>query len=179
MLLDVGQPIGGICQFAYVVEDIESSALAYTRELGLGPWFVRGPFQPPEGVYRGHPTQASFTLARAFSGHMMVELIQQHDDSPSVYHEGDGPRVYGFHHWAVFCKDLDAELERCAAQGYEQAYSDRLPSGARIVYVDSTADLPGMIELVEYTEAQEDVYTNIYRASIGWDGSDPIRKADR
>jgi hypothetical protein len=79
----------------------------------------------------------------------------------------------------VFCKDLDAELERCAAQGYEQAYSDRLPSGARIVYVDSTADLPGMIELVEYTEAQEDVYTNIYRASIGWDGSDPIRKADR
>ena len=79
----------------------------------------------------------------------------------------------------MFCTDLDAELERCAARGYEQAYSDRLPSGARIVYVDSTRDLPGMIELVEYTPAQEAVYSNIYRASIGWDGSDPIRAADR
>ena len=50
MLLDVGQPLGGICQIAYVVEDIESSALAYTRELGAGPWFVRGPFRPLEGI---------------------------------------------------------------------------------------------------------------------------------
>ena len=33
-----------------------------------------------------------------------------------------------------------------------------------------------MIELVEYTEAQEQVYTKVYAASVGWDGSDPIRR---
>ena len=33
-----------------------------------------------------------------------------------------------------------------------------------------------MIELVEHTDAQERVYTDMYRAAIGWDGSDPIRE---
>ena len=61
MPLAFGQPVGGICQFAYAVEDIEQSAEHFTRELGVGPWFVRGPFQPPEGRYRGEPTQATFS----------------------------------------------------------------------------------------------------------------------
>jgi hypothetical protein len=179
MTLEFGQPLGGICQFAYVVEDIERSARHFTAQLGVGPWFVRGPFQPPEGRYRGEPTSASFTLARGFTGHIMVELIQQHDDSPSVFHEGDGPRTYGFHHWATFPADFDAELSRYLELGYEEAFSDRLPSGSRVVYVDSTRDLPGMIELVEHTEAQEAVYTAIWQASRAWDGSDPIRRTDR
>ena len=33
-----------------------------------------------------------------------------------------------------------------------------------------------MIELVEHTQAQERVYTNIWRASVGWDGRDPLRQ---
>jgi hypothetical protein len=173
--LEFGQPLGGICQFAYAVEDIEGSAEQFTRELGVGPWFVRGPFQPPEGRYRGEPTDATFTLARGFTGHAMVELVRQHDDSPSVYNENGGPR-YGFHHWATFPDDFDATLSAQLARGYEEAFSDRLPSGSRVVYVDTKEDLPGMIELVEHTEAQEAVYTNIWRASLGWDGSDPLRQ---
>ena len=45
--------------------------------------------------------------------------------------------------------------------------------------MDATRDLPGMIEFVERTPAQEEVYAAIYRASVGWDGSDPIRRTDR
>ena len=106
----------------------------------------------------------------------MIELIEQHDDSPSVYHEGGGPRRYGFHHWAILTKSFDEDTERYRALGYEEAFSDRLPSGSRVVYVDSTRDLPGMIELVEHTEAQERRYTEIYEAAVGWDGRDPIRR---
>ncbi|HYZ81678.1 MAG TPA: VOC family protein [Solirubrobacteraceae bacterium] len=174
MTLEFGQPRGGVCQFAYAVEDIERSAERFTRELGVGPWFVRGPFQPPEGRYRGQPTQATFTLARGFTGHVMVELVKQHDDSPSVYNE-DGGRHHGFHHWAVFPEDFDRALGDHLARGYEEAFADRLPSGSRIVYVDTKGDLPGMIELVEHTEAQEAVYTKIWRASLDWDGSDLLR----
>jgi hypothetical protein len=88
-------------------------------------------------------------------------------------------RRYGFHHWAVFTGQIDADVERYRTLGYEEAYADVLPSGSRIVYVDSTPDLPGMIELVEHTDAQEQVYDTIYRASIGWDGSEPLRHSDR
>jgi Glyoxalase/Bleomycin resistance protein/Dioxygenase superfamily len=178
MELSFGQPVGAVVQYAYVVEDIDRAIADFTDRLGLGPWFVRGPFTPPRGRYRGEPTAPVVTLARAFSGHAMLELVAQHDDSPSVFHEGDGPRRYGFHHWAVFSADFEADLRRYAELGFEEAYSDVLPSGARIVYVDSTRDLPGMIELVEHTPAQEQVYDRIYRASIGWDGSDPVRRED-
>jgi hypothetical protein len=175
MPLAFGQPVAGISQFAYAVEDIERTAEHFTRELGVGPWFVRGPFQPPEGRYRGEPTQATFTLARGFTGHVMVELVKQHDDSPSVYNENGGFR-YGFHHWATFPKDFDAALSAHLERGHEEAFYDRLPSGSRVVYVDTKGELPGMIELVEHTPAQEAVYTNIWRASLGWDGRDPLRQ---
>lgn len=99
MLSDFGQPLGSIAQFAYVVRDAEREMLRYAERLRLGPWFVRGPFQPPEGLYRGQPTHATFTIAHAFAGHAMVELIEQHDDAPSVFNERDGDGRYGFHHW--------------------------------------------------------------------------------
>ena len=57
MLSDFGQPLGSIAQFAYVVRDMEGEMLRYAERLRLGPWFVRGPFQPPEGLYRGQPTR--------------------------------------------------------------------------------------------------------------------------
>ena len=41
--------------------------------------------------------------------------------------------------------------------------------------MDATRDLPGMIELIEHTEAQESVYTEIFEAARDWDGRDPIR----
>ena len=165
-------------QYAYIVEDIErrpATTVTASRDRAV----VRPRPVQAGARYRGNPNQATFTLARAFSGHAMIRLDQQHDDAPSVYHEADGPRRYGFHHWAVFSETFDRDVERYGAFGYEVAYSDLLPSGARIVYIDCTRDLPGMIELVEYTEAQELVYDTIYRASIDWDGADPMRPSDR
>jgi Glyoxalase/Bleomycin resistance protein/Dioxygenase superfamily len=167
MLLDFGQPDGGVTQFAYVVEDIESAAPRFSADLGVGPWFVRGPFRPPQGRLRGRPNQPLITLARGFAGHAMFELVQQHDDGPSVYHEHGGPRRFGFHHWAIVTSGFEADVDRLAAKGYEEAFSDRLPTGSRVVYMDAAHGLPGMIELVEHTDAQEQVYASMYRAAVG------------
>ena len=175
-VLAFGQPLGSIVQFAYVVEDVHRAMTDFVDRLGVGPWSLRERFQPPEGRYRGIPTSPTFSLARAFAGHAMIELIEQHDDAPSVYHGRDGLRRYGFHHWAVMTKAFDEDVARYRALGYEEAFSDRRPSGSRVAYVDSTRDLPGMIELIEHTDAQERVYAEIYRAAVDWDGRDPIRR---
>jgi hypothetical protein len=177
MLLAFGQPAGAVSQFAYVVPDLDRAMADFTERLGLGPWFTRARFQPATARYRGRPTTATFSLARAFAGHAMIELIEQHDDSPSVFHEHDGPRRYGFHHWGVMTTTFDADVARYLEAGYEEAFADLLPSGARVVYMDATRDLPGMIELIEHTEAQERVYAEIYEAAIGWDGRDPVRRS--
>jgi hypothetical protein len=178
MLLNFGQPANGIIQVAYVVENIETAMGDFTRRLGMGPWFVSGPFVPKQGRYRGKPTHMRLTLAVTFAGHVMFELIEQHDEEPSVYREMIDTRGYGFHHWAMPVENLDAAVARYAADGYEVAFSDLSPRGARIAYLDSLRDLPGMLELIEMSPDLEGKYTRMYLASVGWDGRDPIRRAE-
>src|SRR5690348_493853 len=95
-LLSFGQPVGGIVQAAYTVENIDAAMQHYVEALNIGPWFVSGPFVPAKGFYRGEPTDMSLTLAVAFTGHMMVELIEQHDIKPSVYQETIKVKGHGF-----------------------------------------------------------------------------------
>ena len=174
--LSFGQPVGGLVQAAYTVENIDHAMMHYVKALNIGPWFVSGPFVPAKGVYRGQPTDMSLTLAVAFTGHMMIELIEQHDTKPSVYQETIEVKGHGFHHWAVCSKAFDAAVGRYQAAGYPVVSSDLPPRGVRIVYVDTCRDLPGMLELIETTEALEGTYHSYFAAAQNWDGNDPIRR---
>jgi hypothetical protein len=169
MLLEWGQPLGGVIQFAYVVGDIEAAQRDYSALLGVGPWFVRARFVPPHGLLRGQPHTPTITLARGFSGHTMIELICQHDDGPSVFHPAGEPRRYGFHHWATMSDRFEDTLVRYARAGFSEAFSDTLPSGSRVVYLERRAasEVAGMIEVIEYTRAQEQVYAEMFRAAAG------------
>jgi hypothetical protein len=171
-LFRFGRGAGEVIQYAYTVPDIAAAMDTYTSRLGVGPWFRRGPFSPPAARYRGGSCPMTITLARVFAGDSMIELIQQHDATPSVFNE----RGYGFHHWAIGTRDIDTEIRRYAAHGYPVAFEDQVPSGARIVYVDATADLPGMIELIEMNDQQDDMYARFSAAAAAWDGTDPIRE---
>ena len=51
-----------------------------------------------------------------------------------------------------------------------------MPSGARVGYFDTVSTLGAMIEVIEMIPVTEDMFTQIYKASIGWDGSDPVRQ---
>jgi len=66
--LSFGQPVGGLVQAAYTVENIDQAMMHYVKALNIGPWFVSGPFVPAKGMYRGQPTDMSLTLAVAFTG---------------------------------------------------------------------------------------------------------------
>ena|ERR1700691_390639 len=176
--LGFDQPVGGVIQSAYVVEEIYGSMRDFTKRLGVGPWFVSDPFKPPEGLHRGEPTRFTITLAIAFTGHLMIELIQQHDDYPSVYMEMVKTKGYGFHHWAVGSDTFEGDVERYKEAGYVVAFSDRSPRGMRVAYMDQPGELPGMIELVEMTTAAETAYTRCFEAAQNWDGVDPFRTFD-
>ena len=160
-----------IIQYAYTVDDIQEGMRHYTERLRIGPWFLIGPFVPAKGVYRGAATKINLSLAVAFSGPAMVELIEQHDDAPSVYRETLKARgAHGFHHWAIGARDFDAAVARHKALGYAEAFSDISPRGVRVVYFDTTRDLPGMLEIIEMTADAEEQYRTIYQAAKEWDG---------
>jgi hypothetical protein len=165
----------GVLQIAYTVPSIEEAALAYVDRLGIGPWLVRGPFQSPKARYRGQPSTLSLTIGITFSGPLMLELIQQHNDAPSVYLDGIRKHGFGFHHWGIACEHFDQEVEAYRQQGRDIVFSDETPSGARVAYFDTADQLPGMIELIEMTDAQKVRYAKIQAETIAWDRTNPIR----
>jgi Glyoxalase/Bleomycin resistance protein/Dioxygenase superfamily len=174
-LLNFGQPDDGIIQTAYVVEDIHRSMQHWVEQLKVGPWFLLEHFTGVDPLYRGKPSQADVAIAMGFAGHMMIELIQPNDKAPSVYREIIEKRGYGFHHWGIGSKDFDHDVERYEKIGGELAFFARVPSGGRVAYMDTTAQLPGMVELIELGANFEPMFTGFYRASLGWDGKLPVR----
>ena len=170
-----GQPDDGIIQTAYVVEDIHKAIEHWVTKLKVGPWFLLEHFTGVDPVYRGAPSRADIALAMSFAGHMNVELLQPNNDAPSVYREHIERRGYGFHHWGVATWHFDQQVARYQANGHALAFLAKVPSGGRVGYMDTTNVLPGYTEFIELGGAFEDVFARFYRASIGWDGKDPVR----
>ena len=174
-LLNFGQPDDGILQMAYVVKDIHTSMHQWVDQLKVGPWFLLEHFSGVDASYRGKPSGADVAIAMSFAGHMMIELIQLNNDAPSVYRETIEKRGYGFHHWGVGSKDFDRDVETYQKRGAELAFFAKVPSGGRVAYMDTTAQLSGMVELIELGADFEPIFTTFYRAALGWDGNNPVR----
>ena len=175
-LLNNGQPIGGIIQVAYTVADIEAAVRSYAEDLRIGPWFLRGPLQAREPIYRGAPQNLMLSIAIAYSGHVMIELIQQHDDQASVYRESFKKNGYGFHHWGIASDRYDHDLASYLDRGFELVFTDETPAETRVAYFDAKRGWAGFIELIEINSASELRYSQMYAEALLWDGKDAVRK---
>jgi hypothetical protein len=165
----------GIIQIAYTVADIQKAMRHYSEHLQVGPWFLVGPFVPPKGLYRGVTTKMRVSLALAFAGETHIELIEQHDQEPSVFGETLKARgAYGFHHWGIGARDFEKTTAHYRSLGYAEAFSDTAPMGFRVVYFDTTRDLPGMLEVIEMNAAAEQGFHAMYLAAQDWDGKTHI-----
>ena len=105
----------------------------------------------------------------------MFELIQQLNDVPSVYRDVVAKKGYGFHHWGVATDDFEQTVNSYLSAGYEIGFMAEVTGGRRVAYIDTTADLPGMVEAIEMTPSSEANFTSYYLAALGWDGRDPVR----
>jgi len=177
--LGFGQKVGQIVQMAYVVEDIRASIDWWVRDTGTGPWFLLDHFIGPDHVYRGEQSRADVTIAMAFAGHMQIELIQPLDTNPSVYRETIETRGYGFHHVGFATEDVDAGIADYEARGYALAFKAGVPTGGSVAYLDGGPGHPGFVELIPATDGMDAGFTAFWRASIDWDGRDPVRPFGR
>jgi hypothetical protein len=106
---------------------------------------------------------------------MNIELIAPNNDAPSVYREWIERHGYGFHHWGRATWHFDRDVERYRSAGHDLVFLAGVPTGGRVAYMDTTAHMPGYVELIELGGGFEPAFSKFYRASIGWDGQDPVR----
>ncbi|WP_380879612.1 hypothetical protein ACFB49_23260 [Sphingomonas sp. DBB INV C78] len=169
------QPDGAILELCQVVTDIDRALEHWTRVIGAGPFFVFDVPVLPGQLYRGQPTEVSMRVAFGFSGGLLIELLQQTNDRPSVFGEMLDAHGEGYHH-VMLRIAYDQGVERLSGHGYEIAFSGQMPSGERFCLFDTRSGNGGYVELMEISPAMEDSLRRMHAAHLDWDGvTAPVR----
>ena len=174
-LVGFGQPDDGIIQMAYVVPICGRRSKAWVKKLGVGPWFLLEHFTGNDPKYRGRESTADVALAMSFAGHMNIELIQPNNERRRCIASGSSDVAMAFITGDAPPGISTRKSSATARPGTNWRFVAGVPTGGRVAYMDTTAELPGYVELIELGGGFEPAFSKFYRASIGWDGKDPVR----
>ncbi len=165
---------GPIFQNGFAVHDWREAAEHWVNVMGVGPFFVLRNIEFDWCEYRGEPVDLDLSVALAFSGGQQIELVQQHNDTPSIYTDFLAHNAPGLQHMGVLIDDLQATLD---TQGLRDkiVQQGRTASGINFAYVDTILHNGTMLELIEADEAVRGAFDGMRDAAANWDGADPIR----
>ena len=167
-------PVNAV-QIAYHVPDPAAAAHDYARSFGWGPFFLIEHIPLAHCLYRGVPAPFDHSSAYGQGGDLMVELIAQHGDAPSVLRERYAADAVGVHHVAHFVPSLSGALKEARAAGVDIAMEARTATGTEFAMLDTTLRLGHMIELYEGVGDLLKFYRYVRRHADGWNGREPLR----
>lgn len=166
--------VGPIMQNGFVVPDWREAALHWAETLGVGPFFVVEHVAFAELRYRGEPTSIDMSVAIAYAGELQIELVQQHDDAPSIYTDFLCRNEPGLQHVGALTEDLDRALDDNALR--PKIVQDGVTTaGQRFAYVDTVLHNGSMLEIVETDAGMLKAFDYMKDAARNWDGKNPIR----
>jgi hypothetical protein len=110
-----------IFQNGYLVNDVEEACRKWNRVYGAGPFQVFPHHRTERFLYRGEPVEADVSYAFGYLGDLMIQLTEQHDETPSIYREMFASGDEGFHHVACLVSDFPAERARMLELGFDVA----------------------------------------------------------
>ncbi|HVN84324.1 MAG TPA: VOC family protein [Candidatus Binatia bacterium] len=168
---------GAIRQNGYVVRDIRDAMDHWIEVIGVGPWFYFERVKIDYFRHRGEPSNVEMSIALANSGDLQIELIQQRNDAPSMYNEFLNAGREGLQHVAYWTTDYQALYDRALSLGYKVGHEGQIGGEqGRFAYFDTEAHPGTVIELSDISGAKGRFFEFVRQASIGWDGSDAIRR---
>lgn len=138
-----------IVQIGIVVKDIEKASRAYAEILGTAvpSWFLTDTVDKAHTEFRGKPSEARAKLAFFKLKNITLELIEP-VGGPSTWREFLDKHGEGVHHIAFEVKRMDEKLKLLAESGIPLLQKGDY-EGGRYAYVDGTARLAVIIELLE------------------------------
>ena len=168
--------LGEVMQLAYVPADFDAALKFWVETVGAGPFFLLEHVQLDDLKYRGAPASIDFSMALGYWGDIQIELIRQHDDSPSIYKTWRDEGREGVHHVCILVDDMAEARRICAAAGAEVVQEGTLQGGGEVIYVDTGGGPGTMVEILKSAPGGPAFFAHMREAARGWDGSDPIRR---
>ena len=169
-MISLGPPV----QIAYAVSDIFRGVDKWIKDFGAGPFFIAEHIPIKNVIYRGHPSELDITVAYGQLGDIMIELVQDNGEGPSIIRDLYPPQKSGLHHLAYFVNDMDLVSAKLVEEGYVLAMSGQAGEN-RFQFFDAISEMGHFLEIYEPIESLKYLYERVRSASINWDGSDPLR----
>ena len=115
------------------------------------------------------------SLAIGQAGPIHIELVQVHNDTPTVYTDmypkGSGG---GLHHVAMLARDFPNALKAYRDAGFEVGMSGVFGT-THFAYIDTRSSVGYFTEFAADTEEMRALYKRVADAAVDWNGSEPIR----
>jgi hypothetical protein len=165
-----------IIQNAYYVPDLDAGIARLHALWGVGPLVVRRHIQVENVTYRGSPSELDISAAYTQSGDLMIELVTQHNEAPSIFRDRFAAHEGGFHHVALDFGDQDARVAEFNSMGYESVTSFKTCEGRGATYLDTFELLGHAIEVYIVNDSLKKLYADVRRASETWDGKGLVRE---
>jgi hypothetical protein len=167
---------GDIRQIAFVTDDIDRSMRHFVEVWNIGPWHVMRHVKETI-LHRGAPSDIDMSVALSNNGELQFEIIQQHNDAPSVYREWLAKLAAGLsvQHLAVLVDDFAAAKAVALARGWVPALESAGGAGSAC-YLSHPAEPLLYMEISDRSPGKDRLRAAVKRAAQLWDGSDPIRE---
>ncbi len=138
-----------VTQVGIVVHDIEAKARAWAEVLGLPvpDIMITDTYQRAQTEYNGEPSDARAKLAFFDLGQVSLELIEP-VDKPSTWRDQLDEHGDSLHHIAFEIKGMPARVAYLEAKGLRLVQRGEY-RGGRYAYVDGSAQLGAILELLE------------------------------
>jgi hypothetical protein len=159
--------IDAINQISIAVRDLDQAMENYWNCLGIGPWkvYTYAPPRVKDPTYHGKPAYFKMRLALAFTGPVLVELIQ-HVEGESVVRDFIEVHGEGLHHFGIFVPDLFAAMKEMKDLGYEvlqSGWGHGKQGDGGFAFISTEHNLSTLIEIIQVPKDRMDpdyIYPN-------------------
>jgi methylmalonyl-CoA/ethylmalonyl-CoA epimerase len=158
----------------YVVDDLRSGVETFSATYGAGPFFAMEHIAFEEVSYLDGPARYDHSSAFGQWGPILVELSQVHEAWPDGLAACLVKPGAGIGHVAWLADSLTDETERLRELGLTPFHAGRT-GPASAVWFDGGPLLGHPVEVLQRRDELLGFYAMVREASIGWDGSQPLR----
>lgn len=143
-----------VIQIGIVVRDLEKTAAAWERFLGISPSVdTVKDYSITKATYKGQPCYGLLKQAIFDLGNVQIELISPYGDEASAWRDSMEQDGEGLHHLAFFADDTEKAAKEMEALGYPLMQTGHWPDEPKdgtYAYFDARGGLKSIIELLNY-----------------------------